>query len=191
MNKYLIIYAHPNHEGHNGYFLETFTKKLKQESLSFEIIDLYAEKYEASLKADELYSAGKRNISKENKIIQEKIKNSTHLLFIYPTWWQNMPAILKGFFDRVFTSGFAFRYENALPLGLLKNKKAALFTTTGGPSIYEKLLIQTPSLKLAGKHILSFCGIKNRGFMLCSANNLEKNKKEIEKIADKILKYLD
>jgi hypothetical protein len=46
------------------------------------------------------------------KKIQKQITESNHLIFIYPVWWGSMPAILKGFFDRVLTPGFAFRFND-------------------------------------------------------------------------------
>lgn len=190
-NKYLIVFAHPSHDGHNGYFLKKIKELLDKDNKSYEVLDLYAQNFGACLLNEELYTMSRKTISQENLSIQEKILSSDKLIFIYPTWWQNMPAILKGFFDRIITGGFGFKYVNGLPVGLLKNKKAAIFTTSGGPWIYEKVLIGAPSIKIVGKHILSFCGIKTKGFMLCSATNLEANKNKIEKIALKTLNYLN
>ncbi|NCD00815.1 flavodoxin family protein [bacterium] len=192
MDKLLIIYSHPNHDGHNGYFLKKFIKLLENNAIkNYEIIDLYKINYYPILKENELYSMGHKDISKRNIKIQEKIKKSDKLLFIYPTWWQNMPAILKGFIDRIFVSGFAFKYENGLPKKLLKNKKAVIFTSTGGPKIYNNLINRKISIKILSKHVLNFSGIKSKGFILSSANNLnEKKKEEIKKIALKSFKYL-
>lgn len=190
-NKYLIVFAHPSHDGHNGYFLKKIEELLKINSCHYEIIDLYKENFQACLCDEELYTMGRKNVSPENQMIQEKIIASNRLIFIYPTWWQNMPAILKGFFDRIITGGFGFKYVKGLPVGLLKNKKAAIFTTSGGPWIYEKFLIGAPSIKLLSKHILGFCGIRSKSFMLCSANKLEKNQAKIDKIALKAFKYLN
>lgn len=190
-NKYLIVFAHPSHDGHNGYFLKKIEEILQAKSYDYEVMDLYKKNFQACLCDDELYTMGRKNISPENLTIQEKIIASNRLIFIYPTWWQNMPAILKGFFDRIITGGFGFKYIKGIPVGLLKNKKAAIFTTSGGPWIYEKFLIGAPSIKLVSKHILGFCGIKTKSFMLCSANNLESNKKKIENFALLAIKYLD
>jgi putative NADPH-quinone reductase len=44
------------------------------------------------------------------KSIQEKIKNSEELIFVFPVWWGSMPAVMKNFFDSVFITGFAFEY---------------------------------------------------------------------------------
>ena len=190
MSKYLIIYAHPNHTGHCGYLLNRVQEKLEQNKADFEIIDLYARGYDPILKDAELYSSGRYEITPENLSFQEKIKAADRLLFIYPTWWQNMPAILKGFLDRVFTGGFGFKYKNGLPVGLLKGKKAAAFTTSGGPLVYTRFFTGSSSLKVLLKHVLSLCGIKTKGFLIGSARKLEKNKIKLDKMADKIIQYL-
>ena len=192
MDKLLIIYAHPSHDGSHAYFLEQVKEILKNyRQVEYEIIDLYAIKYNPILENSELYSAGRRMISPENLVFQEKIKAASHLLFIYPTWWQNMPAILKGFVDRVFVSGFAFVYKFGIPIGLLKGKKAAAFSATGGPRAYTRFFIKDQSLSVLTKDVLSFAGIKTRGFSLGSVPRMApKNKPRLRRIAEKILRYL-
>jgi len=191
MNKLLIIIAHPNSWGHNRYFLKKILDKLDSNNISYNILDLYKINFNPCLKNEELYTVNNRNITEENIKIQNMIKEADRLLFIYPTWWQNMPAILKGFFDRIFTPKFAYQYSKlGVPEGLLKNKRAAIFTTTGGPMIYEKLFLNSSSIKILKNHILNFCGIKSKGFVLYSAKDLEKNKDKIKKLSLDVYKYL-
>lgn len=191
MNKYLIIFAHPSHKSHNGFLLQKLEEKLKSKNQNYEILDLYQLNYNPVLKDAELYSAGRRLIDPENQIYQQKIKEANRLIFIFPTWWQGPPAILKGFIDRVFVSGFAFIYDSGLPKGLLSGKKAAVFTTTGASNIIARYLLRAPALKIMTRYTLLFCGIKSRGFSLGQARKLEKNEEKLKKISDKILTYLE
>lgn len=191
MSKYLIIYAHPSHDSHSGYMLKQITKKLREKNESFEIIDLYALNYDPVLRNEELYSSNRKEISEQNQEFQSKIKEAKKLIFIYPTWWQNMPAILKGFLDRVFSSGFAFRYQNGLPIPLLTGKKAAAFSPSAGPTFYTKLFTAHSSLNMLLRHVLRFSGMRTKGFSLGNARKLENNKEKIELVADKILDYLN
>lgn len=72
---------------------------------------------------------------------QELIHWAAHLVFIYPTWWGTMPALLKGFIDRVFISGFAFE-ETEAGTGyepLLRGKTAEIFTTMDTPLLVYQL----------------------------------------------------
>jgi NAD(P)H dehydrogenase (quinone) len=66
-----------------------------------------------------------------------KISWVDYLIFQFPLWWTEPPAILKGWFDRVFAKEFAYDNGATYEKGLLKGKKALLsFTTAGGPDIY-------------------------------------------------------
>ncbi|MGL4205351.1 MAG: NAD(P)H-dependent oxidoreductase [Aeromonadaceae bacterium] len=95
--------------------------------------------------------------------LQAAIARADHLVFVYPTWWGTMPALLKGMFDRLFIPGFAFKYrqpESALWDKLLKGRSAQVIVTMDTPGWYYRLVY-----KLAGHHIikrciLDFCGIK-------------------------------
>jgi len=129
----LIIYAHPNKKGHCGYILEQVKKRLDKKREKYKILDLYQMKYDPLLKDEEHYTSGSHKVSKNNKIIQKKIKKSKKLIFIYPTWWNNMPAILKGFVDRVFIPKFAFSYKGNFPIGLLKGL-ANVYINKEGPT---------------------------------------------------------
>jgi len=83
-----------------------------------------------------------------------------HIVFIYPTWWGTMPALLKAFFDRVFTEGFAF---NEIEGGtgyqpLLKGKTAEAITTMDTPKWVYTIIYRAPGHNCLRRAILEFCG---------------------------------
>lgn len=191
MERTLIIYAHPNKKGFCGEILNQTMSYMHVHKKDFELIDLYAINYDPRLADDEHYTSGGYHVSDENKEFQKKITEATHLIFIYPTWWQNMPAILKGFVDRVFTSRFAFRYKYNLPFGLLHGRRAAVITSAGGPRIYTRCIIGDRSMTVLVKDVLRFCGMRARGFGIGSARELtEKNKKKIASTVLRAMRYL-
>ena len=185
----LIIYAHPKTTGHCSKVLEYVTERLKGHD--YELIDLYRLNYDPVLYENELYTAGNKEISVQNKNFQEKVKKADKLIFIYPVWWGSMPAILKGFFDRVFVPGFAFRYSKAgIPKGLLPGKSAAVFITSGGNRFLYWLIGNRP-VKLIKKDILGFFAIKSKVFLIDNARKLSKEKESnIKSTVDKGLRYL-
>jgi NAD(P)H dehydrogenase (quinone) len=185
-NKILIIYTHPDTDGYNKEILRVVEEKLKKEQIDYNLIDLYKIKYNAILEKEELYTKGNRFISEENIKIQNEIKQRDKLIFIYPIWWGTMPAILKGFTEKVFTPRFAYYYENKLPNGLLKEKKAFIFSSSGSPRIYN-LLTFNRAVKTLTKNVLKFCGIKSDFLIIPSAFNVEKDKDKIKKIVIKKL----
>lgn len=92
----------------------------------------------------------------------EKIKWADHIVWIHPVWWGGLPAITKGFIDRLFLPGMAFRYrENSVWWDkLLTGKSAHIITTLDQPSLYYRLVFGRPSVNQLKKSVLQFCGIK-------------------------------
>lgn len=174
--KTLIIYAHPETKGHNYAILEETKKWLENNKQDYEVLDLYKMKFDPVLKEEEHYSFGKRDIKKEVKQIQDNISKTKKMIFIFPIWWNNVPAILKGFLDRVFTTRFAFNYKvgplnMTIPEPLLKGKKAVAIYTSGSPRVIYSLIFGRRGYKVIAKDSLRFCGIKTKGFHLGSCGH--------------------
>ena len=93
---------------------------------------------------------------------QELIHWSNHLVLVYPNWWGAMPALMKGFFDRVFLPGFAFKYGEgaSLPEKLLTGRTAHLMVTMDTPAWYYRWVFHRPGHNQMKRTILEFCGIK-------------------------------
>jgi len=155
---YLLVYAHPDTGGHCSHILGQLKERFRREDKNFEVLDLYKEKYDCVLHENEHYTRKKNHVSKRNKQIQKMIKSCRHIIFIYPIWWYGAPSILKGFFDKVFTPGFAFRFENGKIVKLLEGKRATVFFTTGGPKIFYFLTGNLPKKNI--KWTLGFAGIR-------------------------------
>ena len=177
--KTLIVYGHPNHLGHHGYFLEQLLLILNNKKVEYDVLDLYALKFDPVLRNEELSRQDDSIVSSDIKEYRQKVSEADKLIFIFPTWWQGPPAIVKGFFDRVFSAGFAFKYENSLPKGLLKGKRAAVFSATGGPRVINKFIIGDKGLKVTVSNTLRFCGMRAKGFSVGSARKFNDNKKRL------------
>lgn len=173
--KTLIFYAHPDTQGHCSTILARTEKVLAQKGIEYEKFDLYKTGYDPVLHENEHFTAGNRDISPGNVSIQEKISASEKMIFIYPLWWATMPAVLKGFFDKVLTPRFAYRYEGMIPRKLLKEKRALVFITSGSPLWYLWLTGNRPK-KLIKKDILGFCGIKAKIVQIGSCRKWKEEK---------------
>jgi putative NADPH-quinone reductase len=92
----------------------------------------------------------------------EIIQWADHLVWIHPVWWGGLPALMKGFIDRLFLPGFAYRYrENSVWWDkLLKGKTAHIITTLDQPGWYYLLFYGRPSINQLKKSTLEFCGVK-------------------------------
>lgn len=93
---------------------------------------------------------------------QTAIKQADHIVFAYPIWWGAMPALVKGFIDRVFLPGFAFKYRTNSPFWdkLLAGKSARVLVTMDTPPWYYRLIFHQPNHVQMRRTILGFCGFK-------------------------------
>lgn len=84
------------------------------------------------------------------------------LVFAYPTWWGSAPALLKGFVDRVFLPGFAFKYRENSRLWdkLLAGRSARLLVTMDTPGWYYRWVVRQPGHQMMRRSILGFSGVK-------------------------------
>ena len=92
----------------------------------------------------------------------EKIKWADHMVWVHPVWWGGLPAITKGFIDRLFLPGFVFEYrENSMLWNnLLKGKSAHIITTLDQPGWYYRVAFGRPSVNQLRRSVLGFCGVK-------------------------------
>lgn len=132
----LVIYAHPNPDSFNHAILQQFQAGLVSQGHTLEILDLYALGFNPLLSASDLAALQQGETPPEIRFHQEKVAWAEGLAFIFPIWWSSMPAVLKGWIDRVFSLGFAYAFREEGPLGLLKHRKALLITTAGGDQVF-------------------------------------------------------
>jgi NAD(P)H dehydrogenase (quinone) len=95
--------------------------------------DLYRLEFDPVLTETELVQAKSRSGPPEVQQAQQDIESADALTVIYPLWWLSMPAILKGYIDRVFARGFAYESRNGHVQGLLTGRKCVLVTLSGAP----------------------------------------------------------
>lgn len=191
--KYLIIYAHFNEESFNHAVLESVQKGLKEANHEFKVRDLNKLKFNPVLNKEEFFDVREGKISKDVLNEQEMIKWADCLIFVYPIWWMGMPAILKGYIDRVFTYGFAYKYSENKIVPLLKDKKAVVVNTMGANLNKVKMFLAVKAMNvLLEKGIFGFCGIKTIGHKYFGAVGLvtdsERKKMllDVEKMISKI-----
>jgi len=129
--RHLIIYAHPNEKSLNNRLLKTVTENLEKSNHEIEIRDLNTIRFDPVLSLEDMQGQRAGKVSDDVKTEQDYISWAEQITFIYPIWWTGMPAIMKGYIDRVFSYGFAYRYDQGVQKGLLKGKKAVIINTHG------------------------------------------------------------
>ena len=144
-----IVFAHPEPNSLNGVMKDLAAKILRDNGHEVKISDLYGMRFKAVLDQsdfsqrqnseqfnpmmEQMNAVGTGSVSQDIKDEVEKIKWADMIIFQFPVWWTSPPAILKGWFDRVFLPGVVHNIAEGklYDTGLLKGKKAMLSFTTG------------------------------------------------------------
>jgi len=160
--KALVVYAHPNPKSFNAAILKSFTSGLSEAGHSYEVVDLYSEGFDPVLKGDDFAAFESGMIPADIASYQEKISGADALVLICPVWWFSVPAMLKGWIDRVFSSGFAYSINpDGSIQGLLgRVKKTLMIQTCGGKKeAYETYGFKDAVSKCVDDGVLRFCAM--------------------------------
>ncbi|TYP74043.1 NAD(P)H-dependent oxidoreductase [Paenibacillus methanolicus] len=156
--KVLVINGHPETQTYCAALADAYAEGAAQSRADVRRLDVGAIRFQPN------YVNG---FQKQNELepelaeAQELIRWADHLVFVYPTWWGTMPALLKGFIDRVFLPGFAFKYRNNSQLWdkLLTGKSARMIVTMDTPPWYNRWIYRHAGHRVMRDNILKFCGI--------------------------------
>lgn len=144
----LIVYAHPEPTSFNGAMKDLAVDTLTAQGHTVEVSDLYAMNWNAvagpadidgpqsqtsrfSLPREQTVAMENNTIAADIRAEQEKLSRADMVIFQFPVWWFGMPAILKGWADRVFARGFAYTTGRKYDTGTFKGKLAMVASTTG------------------------------------------------------------
>jgi len=152
----LIVYAHPEPRSLNGSIKNFMIRRLEDAGHTVQVSDLYAmrwkpaldeqdnrsrtpgARFDPSVDSQQAYENGTQSLDIEQE--QNKLLWADTVILQFPLWWYSMPAILKGWVDRVYAYGFAYgvgehsdtHWGDRFGEGMLAGKRAMLVVTTGG-----------------------------------------------------------
>ncbi|KUJ59639.1 NAD(P)H dehydrogenase [Flavobacteriaceae bacterium CRH] len=125
----LIIYSHPSEKSYTFQILQKLKSAIINQNWNLEISDLYAMNFQSDMSAQEYEREGfgKTNLPISQDVLGEhkKIEKADCIIFLYPVWWSDCPAKLKGWFDRVYAVGYAYGQNETsnkmktIPLGIV------------------------------------------------------------------------
>jgi putative NADPH-quinone reductase len=172
----LVVLAHPLKGSFAVSVARTVCSTLEDRKHEVDLLDLYAENFDPCLTAAERdsYMTGSYDLSAIAPYA-ERLKAAEALILVFPQWWFNMPAILKGFIDRVFVPGTAFDYDDAgikLIPKLEKLRYFWVFSTTGSPWWVVKFYMGDPVRRILKRGIAAFCG-KRVDFRMTCLHNMD------------------
>ncbi|HJS90378.1 MAG TPA: NAD(P)H-dependent oxidoreductase [Steroidobacteraceae bacterium] len=134
--KHLIVVAHPSASSFTMALTRLYATELERLGHTQHTSDLYRMGFNPVLRAEELASTGyppSHAVPADVAQAQRQVRDADVLTVFYPLWWLSMPAIMKGYIDRVFARGFAYEATHGVVRGLLTGKQCVLITLSGAP----------------------------------------------------------
>lgn len=155
----LVILGHPVVQSLCGALASSYSEAAENAGHEVRRINL------ADLSFDPILSQGyaePQDLEPDLVDAQQQIKWAEHVVFVFPTWWGSMPALMKGFIDRTFLPGFAFKYHRRSPLWdrLLTGRTAELLVTMDTPPLFNRLVNLSPGERQMKRSVLQFTGLK-------------------------------
>lgn len=156
----LVVFAHPKRDSFTGRILDSFVAGLEQAGHVAEVADLYGEGFQPLLVPEDYAQWEDRPMPPDVLREQARVERSEGIALIFPVWWWSMPAILKGWFDRVFCAGWAYSEDYDPEGSLLPGRKFVLLCPAGSSEgHYSKYGYDEMFLRLFEVGTLSYCGV--------------------------------
>ena len=155
----LVVLGHPSNQSFCAALSSAYVNSARAVGHEVQVVELGA------LKFDPVLHDGYQQVQPlEPDLLhaQSLIRWAEHLVFVFPIWWGGIPALLKGFLDRILLPGFAFKYRSSSPFPeqLLKGRSADLLVCMDTPPWYYRWVYRMPGLEQMRRTILGFCGIR-------------------------------
>ena len=144
----LVVFCHPSHDSFNAHLLVRATESLNSAGHDCLVRDLYADRFDPVVTLDEWtkYEQAVRPELSVKSYISD-LSWCEGILLIFPTWWYGMPAMLKGYFDRVWIPGAAFEFaaDRTIDTRALRHiTRFVVVTTYGSPWWWIKIWLRDP-----------------------------------------------
>jgi NAD(P)H dehydrogenase (quinone) len=164
MSRILIVLGHPDPASLNHALAHAVRDDLREAGHEVSFHDLYAERFDPLLAAEEIPDTGAVSIPIQAHC--DDLHSADGIVIVHPNWWGQPPAILKGWIDRVFRPGVAYRFEEGdsgegIPVGLLRAKAAVVLNTANTPGAREQTAFGDPLEAIWRRCIFDLCGVRS------------------------------
>ena len=148
----LVLYAHPDPESYVAALHRATVQGLAEAGHAVDDCDLYAESFDPILSREERLRYHDLSCNRASvELYIRRLEAAQGLVLVFPVWNFGLPAILKGFFDRVFLPGVSFRLENGRVRPNLHHLTSLTAVTTYGGSRWRALAMGDPPRKIVGR----------------------------------------
>lgn len=147
----MVVHAHPVETSFNRSLYNTVLDTLEERGHELDPLNLYDEHFDALLSREEriAYEDVPQNLTPAVKPYVDRLRAAEAVIFVHPVWNYGYPAILKGYFDRVFLPGVSFILEDGKLTPSLTNITKVAFVTTYGGNRWRTMIMGDPPRRLA------------------------------------------
>jgi NAD(P)H dehydrogenase (quinone) len=160
--RWYILLAHPNPDSFNHAVCRAFVRGLDDAKAPSDINDLYATGFNPIMAGDDFNQFSDKGMLPADVLAEQaKVGLADCLALIYPIWWNEAPAILKGWIDRVLSKGWAYDVTaDGEFSALLKLKKVIIFNTADNPTeLLEEAGLNHATRLTKDAGTFGFCGV--------------------------------
>ena len=160
----LVVYCNPNPESYGAAVKERAMRGLEAAGHEIDLIDLYEDGFEPALSAEEHRTHLEPGVPTELSRYVEALRWAEVIVFVYPTWWSGQPAMLKGWFDRVWGSDVAWELPEGANIvrPLLTNVRRLVVVTTHGSPKWINALEGESGKRTITRSIRAMCAKRVR-----------------------------
>lgn len=182
--RFLVVLAHPLPESFAASVARTVVEALEEQGHVVDLLDLYAEDFDPRLSASERAAYMEPGYQPtEVSGMVERLQAADGLVLVFPQWWFNLPAIMKGFIDRILVPGVAFEHDKAggriVPL-LTHIRTLWVVTSTGSPWWVVHLYMGNPLKRILKRGVAAFCA-KGVDFRMLAIHDMDRATEEKRK----------
>ena len=161
----VVVLCHPNPDSFGAACARVAVDALTERGHTVTLLDLYAEGFDPVMSLEELHRYRDRSTVHAGDLVRhvDAVRGADALVFVYPTWWSGLPAVLKGWLERVMLPGVAFSFDsnNKVRPALTNVRRIVVVSTHGSPFRYVAL-VNDNGRRILTRALRLTCGFRVR-----------------------------
>jgi NAD(P)H dehydrogenase (quinone) len=158
----LVVFAHPERSSFTGAVLDRFVDGACAAGHDVDVLDLYRSGFDALLRSEDYAQFSGGSMPADVRAEQARVDRAEGLVLVFPVWWWSFPAALKGWFDRVFSQGWAYDFTPGRSRGLLADRPTLLIGIGGSrATTYRKYGYDEAMRTQIDVGMLGYCGLRD------------------------------
>lgn len=157
----LLVLSHPRRDSFSGALADAFLDGAREGGHTVDFLDLHRSGFETAFQPEDLGQFAGEPPPFDVRDMQSRVEAADALAFVYPVYWWTFPALLRGWFDRVFSLGWAYRISDDADKALLRDRPTFVFAPAGArQDTIETFGYGAAMRRLIDEGHFAYCGLK-------------------------------